>query len=100
MFRAFHIVGLGAFALTLAACGGDSVTTPENSHPSPTPTPTPTPTAAVASVDIASASRELAIGRTLALTATARDSAGHALSGRTASWKSSAEAIAKVASDG
>ena len=71
------------FVFMLAACGGDSasVAAPEES---------------VASVTVAPAANTVVIGATVRLTATAKDAAGNALTGRQVTWSSSNTAIALV----
>jgi len=87
-----------ALCAILAGCGSDSA--PTNPPPNNGPPPGPVTNAPVATVEIAAGVREVAIAHSLALTATARDSAGHVLSGRTISWTSSATNIATVNQDG
>jgi hypothetical protein len=57
-------------------------------------------TAAVASVDVAPAVASVSVGRTVQLTATPRDTAGNALTGRAVGWSSSNEAVASVNGSG
>lgn len=76
----------------LASCSsGDSGTTP-------TP-PTP-PKVAVGSVEVSPATSALAPGDTVRLIASVKDAKGAALTGRTVTWSSSAEAVASVATSG
>ncbi len=56
----------------------------------------PVPAATVASVSIAAVNANLKVGDTLRLAATARDSAGGALTGRTIRWTSSAPIVASI----
>jgi hypothetical protein len=69
--------------LVLSACGGDG------SGPEP-----------VASVTVTSPVTTLEVGMTTQLTATARNAAGDALTGREVNWSSSAESVATVSSTG
>ena len=98
---------VACFALTLAACSGgsDSPAGPGTQKPPtttpPTQTPTPTPgTASAAAVAVTPASGLVLVGRTTALTASARDSVGTVLSGRVITWSSSADSIARVDASG
>lgn len=84
--------------LSLAACGSDS--SPTNPPPNNNPPPGPVTNAPVTSVELTGSAHELAIAHSLTLSATARDSAGRALTGRTISWKSSSEAVATVSQSG
>jgi len=70
-----------AVATVLAACGGDS-----------TAPPVPVSTVSIAPDDPA----PLALGATLALTATAKDAGGTVLTGRTAAWTTSQSTVATV----
>jgi formylglycine-generating enzyme required for sulfatase activity len=54
----------------------------------------------VASVSVSPATASLAVGGTQALTASARDASGNALTGRPVSWTSSATAVATVSAAG
>jgi uncharacterized protein YjdB len=54
----------------------------------------------VASLSLSPATATLLMGRTLALTATPRDSAGTVLAGRTITWASSAPSVATVSASG
>lgn len=80
-------------ALAVGACGGggDAVTPPP---------PPPPPPPAVASVAVSPSSAPLIIGQSTTLTATARDAAGAALSGRTIAWNSEAPQVASVDATG
>lgn len=77
------------FSLVLAACGGGS------DGPSSPPPPEP-----VASVAVSPTSATIALGETQQLTATTRDAAGNALSGRTVTWTSSDQTLATVSASG
>ncbi|GLC25487.1 hypothetical protein rosag_20000 [Roseisolibacter agri] len=78
--------------MTLAACGGSD---------SPgSPITNPPPPAAVATVAITPSTGTVFIGRTMALAASPKDAAGNALSGRTVTWSSSAESVARVDANG
>ena len=57
-------------------------------------------TVPVASVTVAPAQATLAIGQTIALTATARDASGNVLPGRPVSWTSGAPSVATVSPTG
>lgn len=82
-------------AATGTACsGGDPITTPR-----PT-TPGPATPAAVATVTITPDGGSVRVGRTMSLAATARDAAGNALAGRTVTWRSSADSVARVDASG
>lgn len=84
------LVAAGGVAL---ACGGDGSTGPD---PDPDPGPAP-----VASVEVTPASETLtAVGAQAMFDATARDSAGNAVSGASISWSSSDEAVATVDGSG
>ena len=78
-------------ALALAACGGG--TDGGSVTPPPTPPPAPIP---VASVDVAPAPATVALGATVALTATLRSADGGLLTGRTVRWTTAAPTIATV----
>jgi hypothetical protein len=91
----FHIAASAVALLVLAACGGDSVS-PGNTNPPPPPPPP----AAVASIELTPATASVAIAKTTALSATLRDAAGNALTGRTLAWSSSAGAVATVDNNG
>ena len=54
----------------------------------------------VASVTVSPASSSLAVGQTVQLTATPKDSAGNALTGRVVTWVSSAAGVATVSASG
>src|SRR2546430_1500673 len=56
--------------------------------------------AAVATVGVSPAAPSVAVGQTLPLTATAKDSAGNALTGRPVSWASSNGSVATVSGAG
>jgi len=60
----------------------------------------PPPPAPVASITVALASVSLTAGQTTQATATLRDSAGNALTGRTITWSSSDQALATVSATG
>jgi hypothetical protein len=78
--------------LLFTACGsGDPVSPP------PPPPPPPPP---VATVEVQAPSTALEAGKTLALTATAKDAAGATLSGVNVSWTTSAPTIATVDNSG
>src|SRR5207253_5779296 len=61
---------------------------------------TPPAAAPVASVAVAPATASLTVGQTAQLTATPKDSAGTALTGRTVTWASSNTAVATVGPSG
>lgn len=79
-----------AAASALAACGGGDAST----------APVSTPPASVANVEIAPAVAPILVGRTMPLTATARDAQGRALTGRTITWSSGSSEIARVDANG
>ena len=81
--------GLPVFAVI--SCGGGSEATPP---------PPPPPTVAVASVSVAPDSSDLTLGETVQLTATTKDAAGSALSGRTVAWTTSDPSVATISSGG
>src|SRR5207249_6507615 len=58
------------------------------------------PVASVATVAVAPATASLTVGQTVQLTATPKDSAGSALTGRTVTWASSNTAVATVSPSG
>jgi uncharacterized protein YjdB len=60
----------------------------------------PTGTAPVGSVALTPASGTLFVGRTMTLAAATKDAAGNALSGRTVTWTSSADSIARIDANG
>src|SRR5215831_460178 len=100
MSRVFHfsrLLGL-ALSVVIAACGSDS--SPTNPPPNNGPPPGPVTNAPVATLEIAAGVREVAVGHSLPLSATARDSAGHTLTGRSIAWTSSTNAVATVNQDG
>src|SRR6266699_999897 len=66
-------------------------------YASNTGTGTPAP---VATVSVSPASLSIAVSQTMQLTATPRDAAGHALTGRTVTWKTSNGAVATVSATG
>src|SRR5262245_2945317 len=78
--------------LLLAACGGDPPTKPDTNTQNPPPPPAP-----VASIELTPNTAEVGIARTKPFTATPRDAAGNALSGRVLTWASSDTLVAKVA---
>ena len=77
--------------------GGSTPTTPT---PPTTPAQPATPAPTTARVDVAPGTASLLVGRTQQLTATARDAAGAARTGRTFAWTSSASGVATVNSSG
>ena len=85
---ACRFVAAVAVPIGFAACGGSS------------PTTTPPPAASVATVLVSPATATLAATQTVQLTATPKDSAGNALSGRTISWSSTAPGVASVNASG
>ncbi|MBW3573198.1 MAG: Ig-like domain-containing protein, partial [Gemmatimonadetes bacterium] len=70
-----------------AACGGDG--TPVAPVPS-----------GVVSVQVSAPADTAVLGESMQLTATARDAAGNALSGRSVAWGSSSESVATVSAGG
>jgi len=95
--RRLMLLFAGAFAgaMLAASCGGGGgdVTGP----PDPPPPPPPP---AVGSVDLDPSAVNLAINQTSQLTATVRDAAGAALTGRTIAWATADAAVATVAASG
>ena len=95
-------------AVMVAACSSQSLpteSTPDDTPPvpgpvTPPPPPPPSSAASVATVTVASPSGTLQVGQTAQLTATARDSAGNVLTGRSTSWSSSDAAVASVSASG
>jgi len=90
MFRN-HLAAFAAAAIFLVACGGDTVSGTN---------PPPPPPAAISLIELTPATASVAVGKTAALTATPRDAAGVALTGRTLSWTSSSSAVATVDANG
>lgn len=88
------LLAAAAAVTTLAACGSDTPAA------IPSTNPPPTPQVVVKSVDLSPASATLAIGEAQPLTATPKDAAGAAISGRTVAWASSSATIAKVDANG
>ena len=88
----------GSGLVTARAAGSTTITaTSEGQSGTASLTVTVVP---VASVTVSPASAGVAVGRTLQLSATARDSAGNALSGRTITWTTSNGAVAAVSASG
>src|SRR5207245_1873097 len=54
----------------------------------------------VASVEVSPTSRQLSVGQTVQLVATAKDSVGNALAGRVVTWSTSASLVAVVSGSG
>jgi|GEM_PF-285678 len=77
--------------LLLAACGGGGNSLPPTIPPAPVP---------VATVTLNQTVSTLQLPGSLQLTATLRDAAGTALSGRATSWSSNATTVATVSADG
>jgi alpha-tubulin suppressor-like RCC1 family protein len=98
MLRRLLLPTLATAAVMLTACGGsDSPIV----GPGPGTNPPPVNTTPVAEVAITTgAGGTVAIGRSMTLAAAAKDAAGNALSGRTVTWSSSAETIARVDANG
>ena len=92
-FRISRTLWIGA--VFAAAC--ESTSPPPAPPPPPPPPPPPAP---VASVTVSPATLDLRVGENGALTATVKDAAGGALSGRPVSWSSSDPAIATVSGVG
>src|SRR5439155_21360294 len=85
-----------ASAVSSAVVGGP---VPVVGDLAPTGPGTP-PSTAVASVTLAPATASLRVGQTIQLTATPRDSAGGALTGRTVTWASGDTSVARVSPSG
>ncbi|MGE0441821.1 MAG: Ig-like domain-containing protein [Gemmatimonadales bacterium] len=79
----------------LAACGGG--TGPVSPPPPPPPPPPPAP---VATVVVAPGAASMVPLETVQLTATPRDAAGTALTGRSIAWASNASGVATVSASG
>jgi uncharacterized protein YjdB len=77
-------------AVLTAACGGDSGTGTEQ----------PPVKQPVATVAVVAPGGEMRVGAAAQLTATPRDAAGNALTGRSIVWESTADAVATVSGDG
>jgi hypothetical protein len=75
-----------------AACGGSDSSGPSTQPNNPTP-------AVVATVSVTGAS-SIDVGKTIQLSASARDASGATIAGKTFAWSSSNDAVASVASDG
>lgn len=84
-FQRLRVTSLIALAAVLGACGGDS------SQPQPP---------SVASVRVSPESPSIAAGATVQLQAVALDEDGQPISGKTATWSSSASAVAEVSGTG
>jgi len=89
--RTFPIALCG---LVLLGCGGAATVAP------PPPPPPPPPPAPVATVTVSPDNVTLVPQETRTLTATLRDAAGNALSGRTVAWSTSAGGVASVDGSG
>ena len=99
MLRRLLLPTLATAAVVLTACGGsDAPIAGPGPVTNPPPGSTTTPVAEVAITT--GAGGTVAIGRTMTLAAAAKDAAGNALSGRTLTWTSSAETIARVDANG
>jgi len=94
--RYIRIVGHGQWNSTTLSSWWNSITAVAV-YASTTGTGTPAP---VATVSVSPASLSIAVGQTMQLTATPRDAAGHALKGRTVTWKTSNGAVATVSATG
>ena len=81
-------------AIGAIGCGGSA------SGPNPPAPPPPPPPASVASIVLSQDSALLVAQQTVQLSATPRDAAGNALTGRAVTWQSSATAVASVSGDG
>jgi alpha-tubulin suppressor-like RCC1 family protein len=92
-----RIAACSAAMILFAGCGGSDTTTGPGPNPNPNPNPNP---ATIARVVVAPDSAVVFIGRTVALTATPRDSAGNALTNRAIAWSSATPAIATVSATG
>ena len=94
--RYVRIVGHGQWNSTTLLSWWTSITEVAI-YASTTGTGTPAP---VATVSVSPASLSIAVANTMQLTATPRDAAGHALTGRTVTWKTSNGAVATVSATG
>jgi len=97
--RWFFALNTLSSLLIVAACGGgaDGGSSGITNPPPPPPPPAPAP---VASVALAPATSSVLAGATVQLTATARDAAGNALSGRTITFASSNPSVATAGTSG
>lgn len=86
--RLLVLTGAGAFFTTISCSSGESPTDP---NPAPF---------GVATILVYPATAYLSVGESIQLTATAKDSAGHTLSGRSIAWSTSAATIAIVDTSG
>src|SRR5436190_17325766 len=93
MRRQFSAIRVIAATLALAACGGEKSATEPPASPPPS-------SAQVASIVITPATGSVVVGRTLTLTALAKDAQGRDLPGRAISWSSAAEGIVTVNASG
>jgi uncharacterized protein YjdB len=94
--RYVRIVGHGQWnGITLLSWWNSITEVAVNASTTGTGTPAP-----VATVSVSPASLSIAVGQTMQLTATPRDAAGHALTGRTVTWKTSNGTVATVSAAG
>jgi alpha-tubulin suppressor-like RCC1 family protein len=102
MSRPLYTALVAGVTLTLAACSGsDAITTPVAKPPVEQPgNSTGGSTAPVGSVALTPAGGTVFVGRTMTLVAAPKDAAGNALTGRTVTWASSADSIARVDANG
>ena len=88
-------------AVSAVAAGSASiVATSEGQAGAATVTVAPPPVAPVASVSLSASSTSLLVGQTTQIVVTLKDATGHALTGRTVGWTSSAPNVASVSSAG
>src|SRR5204863_6580386 len=91
----------GSGLVTSVVVGTATITAnSEGKAGSATVTVTLVPVASVASVAVSPATASIRVGQTVQLTATPKDSAGSALTGRTVTWASSNTAVATVSPSG
>lgn len=91
--RAVTAIGITIFLGLSAACGGGGDGGDKDGPTGPGNIP-------VASISVSPESGTLGLNKTLQLTATTRDAAGKALSGRTISWSASPATVGSVSSSG
>jgi len=89
MMRTIRTIAIAAVLGVTAACSSDSTEPGTTTNPPPGPAP-------VASVSVEAGANNVTVGGNVTFTATAKDAAGKALSGRQITWSSSAPAVATV----
>ena len=96
-FRLKSWTTLAALALALAGCSHSGT---EPAPPPPPPVPPPPPPPSVRSIAITPSGASVVAGQTVQLSATAKDSAGHTVSGVSFTWASANESFATVSGSG